>query len=786
MTAPGNTNETLSAVEKVALESSPFEAMYPPAERIVTVVVDSFPMLGRLAALRFIEWVQQNPAGAISLPTGKTPEHFIKWVGHLVGTWDEPKTRQLLEASGIDPSVPAEMKGLHFVQIDEFYPIQPTQKNSFHYYVNEYYIKGFGLDAGKALLIDCRQIGLAAGQSLQTLWPEDEVDLSLRYRHPRGDLERRQAAALARIDQWCQEYEQKIRDLGGIGFFLGGIGPDGHIGFNMRGSDHFSTTRLMPTNYETQAAAAVDLGGIEVARKRRVITIGLGTLTYNPRCTAIVLAAGDAKAPIVAHAVQDAKDVLVPATALHVLPNARFYVTQGAAAMLAQRQYQLLTTEPELTDGQAERIVVDLAVAKGKRILDLDRPDFQSDRFASAVLERRGGDHETLRQMVHDRLVGKIERGAAVRTDTRFWHTEPHHDDLMLGCLAAIVRHVRNPRNVHYFATMTSGFTSVSNRYMRSLAKKLRAYMQTGGFSELFAQGYFDPDDEHARQRDVWQYLDGVAEANEHNRDEGTARRLMRSLIAVHDEADPSVLDDRLFELEHYLDTEYPGGKDPPHIQQLKGSVREWEAECLWGYFGWGCSHVAHLRLGFYTGDIFNPEPTMDRDVPPILEALDGVRPDVVTVALDPEASGPDTHYKTMQAISEALKRHAERTGRDDIRVWGYRNVWYRFHPAEAELFVPVSLNMFSVMESAFMNTFVSQKDASFPSFEYDGPFCDLAQKIQVEQYQKIKTCLGRDWFHEHPSALIRATRGLVFLRDLSLDDFTKLSRHLRRATDGV
>ena len=35
--------------------------------------------------MRFIEWVQQNPGGVISLPTGKTPEHFIKWVQRLTG-----------------------------------------------------------------------------------------------------------------------------------------------------------------------------------------------------------------------------------------------------------------------------------------------------------------------------------------------------------------------------------------------------------------------------------------------------------------------------------------------------------------------------------------------------------------------------------------------------------------------------------------------------------------------------------------------------------------------------
>ena len=43
------------------------------------VVVPNFPTLGFLTSLRFLEWVSENPNGVISLPTGKTPEHFIKW-----------------------------------------------------------------------------------------------------------------------------------------------------------------------------------------------------------------------------------------------------------------------------------------------------------------------------------------------------------------------------------------------------------------------------------------------------------------------------------------------------------------------------------------------------------------------------------------------------------------------------------------------------------------------------------------------------------------------------------
>ena len=176
----------------------------------------------------------------------------------------------------------------------------------------------------------------------------------------------------------------------------------------------------------------------------------------------------------------------------------------------------------------------------------------------------------------------------------------------------------------------------------------------------------------------------------------------------------------------------------------------------------------------------------LEADVLPVVRLLEEVRPDVVSVALDPEASGPDTHYKVLQAVTEALKRYEQTSGRNDLRVWGYRNVWYRFHPSEADIFVPVSLNMFAVMGNAFLNTFVSQRDASFPSPEHDGPFCELAQRIQVEQYQKMKVCLGREWFHEHPSALIRGTRGLVYLTDLSLEQFYARSRELKQAAENA
>jgi glucosamine-6-phosphate deaminase len=107
----------------------------------------------------------------------------------------------------------------------------------------------------------------------------------------------------------------------------------------------------------------------------------------------------------------------------------------------------------------------------------------------------------------------------------------------------------------------------------------------------------------------------------------------------VYEESDLSAIGDRMTELEHYFSSVYPGRKDPEAIQRMKGMCREWEAETLWGYLGWQCSHISHLRLGFYTGDIFVPEPTVQRDVEPVLGLMDRVQPDVGSCALDPEAS---------------------------------------------------------------------------------------------------------------------------------------------------
>jgi len=780
------TSKVNSQVESIAIQHSGQERIYPPTEKISTIIVDNFPALGKLTAMRFLEWAQQNEGWTVSLPTGKTPEHFIHWVSHLLQTWQDKKTQKLLEESGVDPAKKPDMSSFHFIQIDEFYPINSSQHNSFYYYVNKFYLKQFGFDKKKALLINPNEIGLYAHEQLEDIWPDHIVNLNLRTQFPRNALEERQKEVLSAVDQFCTDYEKKIRALGGIGFFLGGIGPDGHIGFNVKGSDHFSTTRLTPTNYETQAAAAGDLGGIEISRNRLVITIGLQTIVYNPSTTAIIIAAGEAKAKVIKQAIQSELSNEVPASVLQTLPNSCFYLTKGAAKLLNERRYLELQNKKELSFDDKLHILSDLAFLKRKRLVDLTRRDMQDIRSSKLLLEREDGQVKNLLKESREVFIDRINRSLQIPKNTRFLHTAPHHDDIMLAYLPYLVRLMRESSNTHLFNYLTSGFTAVTNKYMLQLVESAQHFLKDPNFKYLIDENYFDPNNIHYRNRDVFQYLDGIAAGDQHAMDEGTARRLLRNLVEIFEEDSFDNLQFRIEELSSYFRTQYPGKKDLPYIQQLKGMTREWEADILWGYFGFTCESVIHSRLGFYKGDIFTEEPTMDRDVKPVLDVLHKTKPDVVTVAFDPEGSGPDTHYKVLQAVSTALRMYQEETGRNDIQVWGYRNVWYRFHPSEANLFVPVTHNTRAILNDAFLNAFGSQRDASFPSYEYDGPFSGLAQKIQVEQYQQMKRLLGRDYFYQNPDSRIRSTRGFVFLKIMNLEEFYQNSAKLRKFTENV
>jgi len=765
-----------SGVEKVFAERSGREKI---TTKIPYLIVPNFPNLGLLTSLRFLEWVAANPDGVVSLPTGKTPEHFIRWTQYFLANWNDKRAQQLMRENGLSLSCRPETRGLRFVQIDEFYPINPAQKNSFHNYVSEFYIRGFGLDPSKALLISSDEIELLNGLHFSGIFPDNCIDLSLRNREPVSKLEKLQQESILRIDNWCTQYEEKIKCYGGIGFFLGGIGPDGHIAFNTRGSDHNSVTRLTPTNFETQAASASDLGGIEVSRNRLVITIGLGTITANKEGTSIIFAAGEAKAGVVKNALENKPDNLYPATVLHRQKNARFYLTEGAAAGLEDTIDRYYQDGPWSLE-KSERAIHSLCSRIKRYAHKLTEDDLKNDCYCSMIPDPV---MDTVQEVI-TLTKEKIDRGLAKEKIQVYLHTGPHHDDIMLGIFPNIIPQLREASNEFHFAVLTSGFTAVTNRMIRSLLDSTLNLLRKGrmrmvSYDNFFEEGYLFKWD-----KDVSHYLNKVAEKDEEGKLRGVCHRMVRALVEIYKVKSVTELEQKIIEIIAVIDRSYDGEKNPKDIQMLKGMLREYEEELVWAHYGIQVKNIEHLRLGFYTGDIFTQQPERKRDVEPVLDMFRRIRPTVISLAFDPEGSGPDTHYKVLQAIAEALRQWKEEYDTSGLRIIGYRNVWFRFQPHEANVFTPVSLNSMAVLNSSFSDCYISQVHASFPSYEHDGPFSDLSQKVWVDQFSKVQLILGKDFFYTHESPKMRATHGMVFHREMDVDEFLLHARRLEESME--
>ncbi len=745
------------------------------------ILVDNFPLLGFFSALRFLEWVIENPNGVISLPTGKTPEYFILWTAWLLENWNNQKGRKILSPYGFDKIKKPDLKNLQFVQIDEFYPISSKQHNSFFNYVYRYYINGFLLDPKKALLINCNDIALPDRKKYTEVFPNSVVDLSLRYREPMNSAELVQQQSIFAIDNWCSAYEQQIQDKGGIGFFLGGIGPDGHIAFNNRGTDHHSTTRLTNTNFETQAVAASDLGGIEISRNRLVITIGLGTITHNPESVAIIFAAGEAKAPMVRDALEQKPSNTYPASALSKLKNARFYITKGAACMLKDSILAYYKNGP-WTQEKTDRAVIDLCVSADKYGHHLILKDLKEDPYCKMIPDL----NDTTVGSVVLSTIEKIEQGMTPEKDQVYYHTGPHHDDIMLGMLPHIHRLLRNETNRAHFTVLTSGFTAVTNHFMLDILADTKKFLDEGLIQMTEYPDFFEKGYKYKWDKDVYHYLIKVASGEPCELKRGVSHRVVRAMVEIYKVKNIRELRAHINEILLILRKSYDGEQNLPGIQKLKGMIREFEEELVWAYFGIQTKNVHHLRLGFYSGEIFTEQPNRKRDVEPLLVQLRKTKPTVISLAFDPEGSGPDTHYKVMQVIAEALRIWKAESDLSKLRIWGYRNVWYRFHPAEANIIVPVSLNAMAVMNNAFSNSYLSQVKASFPSYQYDGKFSELTQQIWVQQLKTLQLLLGKNFFYQHESPRIRATHGMLFFKEMNVDEFLSHARKLEESMEGV
>jgi len=430
------------------------------------------------------------------------------------------------------------------------------------------------------------------------------------------------------------------------------------------------------------------------------------------------------------------------------------------------------------------------------------------------------------------RLREKIEAGLASseQTNKSFLHTAPHHDDIMLSYHGAMhmllgrggdyYTEMRNalsgelevagdtapkrPRaastadcshtlgeavggNVNHFAYLTSGFHSVNESFIQAQCEAVMRPVLTSTFltsasptstfltcavsgGELtrdydevmcrFFRAFFSRD--HARMDEIEHviFLRKVAEV------------WSVSPTLPYTQLAEALVERVRWLLEEYLPHHQPGDSIPKDIQILKGMMRETEVDRVWAASKMPMNRVHHLRSKFYTDDFFTPMPSIAEDAMPMANLLKQRQPHVLSVAFDPEGTGPDTHYKVLLVVAAGLRVALERGDLSDVMVWGYRNVWFEFTPSDTTLMIPVSSADLDLMHDTFMACFTTQKEASFPSPYHDGPFSSCAQNIQKSQHSLLKTLLGEEYFNTHLNSRIRDSAGFVFIKAMYASQF--------------
>lgn len=133
------------------------------------------------------------------------------------------------------------------------------------------------------------------------------------------------------VEEYCETYERKILQAGGLDLQVLGIGRTGHIGFNEPGSVKDSPTRLVVLNEVTREDAAPTFGGSNNV-PREAITMGCGTILRARKIS--LLAFGKKKAGIVRAAIHGEISDQVPASYLQKAPHTTFYLDREAASEL--------------------------------------------------------------------------------------------------------------------------------------------------------------------------------------------------------------------------------------------------------------------------------------------------------------------------------------------------------------------------------------------------------------------------------------------------------------------
>ena len=140
------------------------------------------------------------------------------------------------------------------------------------------------------------------------------------------------------LNKECTAYEAKMKSVGGVDLFLGGIGPDGHIAFNEPGSSLSSRTRIKTLTKDTIIANSRFFDNDINKVPKTSVTVGVGTILDAKEV--LIMVNGHNKARALAQAVEGCINQMWTITALQLHEKAIIVCDEAATEELKVGTYR--------------------------------------------------------------------------------------------------------------------------------------------------------------------------------------------------------------------------------------------------------------------------------------------------------------------------------------------------------------------------------------------------------------------------------------------------------------
>ncbi|BBA29553.1 glucosamine-6-phosphate deaminase [Prevotella melaninogenica] len=448
------------------------------------------------------------------------------------------------------------------------------------------------------------------------------------------------------VQEHCRQYEQHIKELGGLDVILLGIGRMGNIATNEPGSSLTSASRLILIDETSREEMKMSFGSQESVPPCS-ITMGVSTILSARKI--FLTAWGEEKAEIIKKTVEGKVSDTVPASFLQTHNDAHVVIDLSAAAKLTRIQHPWLVASCKWTDKLVRSALVWLCQITGKPLLKLTNKDYNENGL-SELLALYGSAYNANIKIFNDLQHtitgwpgGKPDADDTYRPERakpfpkRVIVFSPHPDDDVISMGGTLRRLVQQGHDVHV-AYETSGNIAVGDEEV------VRFMHFINGFNQLFA--------------------------NEQD----------------------EVIKSKYKEIKEFLKNKKEGDIDTQDIRTIKGLIRRGEARTASTFNQIPLDHVHFLDLPFYESGKIEKLPMGEADVNIVRELITKVKPHQIYVAGD-LADPHGTHRKCTDAVLAAidLEKEAKAEWLKDCRVWMYRGAWAEWEIENIEMCVPIS-----------------------------------------------------------------------------------------------